>query len=410
MRNRRDLRSGMTVRVALLALAGLCLAPIAAAAQALQEPRNVILMIGDGMGPAHVEAARLYQGAPLSFESAPHQALMTTWAIDTQGNPVITDSAASATAMATGQKVRNAAISVAVPGDNSELETSLEIWSDAGKRTGLVTTSYIEDATPAAFGAHNLARFFVDDIADDYLVRSRPNLLLGAVNGTGIGMDPVKAAAAGYTVVETRAELLNLDLDAETHISGQFGLDTTGWEYDYAQGSSNEYDTVPLLSEMTSAALSFMDRDPDGFFLMIEQENTDAAGHLSNADPDKTGRDVFAALELSAAVQTVLDWIALRPDPSDTLLIVTADHETGGLQVLGDNGAGQLPDVSWAGTSHTNTPVGVYAWGPNAELVTGVLDNTDIFRLTTVPEPSTGLLVGMGLLALYTWRRSSESP
>ena len=356
---------------------------LTAAAAATVTPFNVIVMIGDGMGFEHVTAARLYQGAQLSFESAPYQAEMTTWALDLSGVPVITDSAASATAMATGQKVRNAAVSIATPGDGSELETSLEFWSARGLSTGLVTTSYIEDATPAAFGAHSLARFFVDEIADDFLTQSRPNLLLGAVNATGIGMDPSKATAAGYTVVQTLNELLALDLSMETHISGQFGQDTTGYEWDYAQGTSTSYDTLPFLSEMTSLALSFLDADPDGFFLMIEQENMDSAGHLQNTNPAKTGRNIFASLEFSASVQVVLDWIAARPDPTDTLLVVTADHETGGLQVLGDNGAGQLPSVSWEGTQHTNANVPIYAWGPNAELVSGTLDNTDIHRITT---------------------------
>jgi alkaline phosphatase len=109
------------------------------------EPHNVIVMIADGMGPEHTAAARAYKGAPLVYESAPNSAQMTTQAVNFFGDPVTTDSGASATAMATGRKVVFTVISKAIPGDQSDLETSLEYWQDRGKRTGLVTTSYIEE-------------------------------------------------------------------------------------------------------------------------------------------------------------------------------------------------------------------------------------------------------------------------
>lgn len=368
--------------------------------------QNVIVMIGDGMGPEHVAAARAYNGGPLVMESAPNHALMTTNSVTPTGVPTLTDSAASATAMATGHKVTNLAVSVQFPGDLSDLETSLEIWKDRGKSTGLVTTSYIEDATPAAFGAHTAARFFTNEIADDYLNRSRPNLLLGGTQAPGI--TPALAAAAGYTVVETRAALDALDLSSETHISGQFGDQGPGFEYDDIVLGAGTYDDVPFLTEMTSTALDFLGNDPDGFFLMVEQENTDLAGHLGGSSIDRIGRDVYATLEFDASIQRVLDWIALRPDPSDTLLIVTADHETGGLEVLADNGAGVLPTVSWAHSDHTPVMVDVWGWGMGSELVTGSLDNTDIFSITTVPEPGTSLLLGLALSATLVARRPRQ--
>jgi alkaline phosphatase len=153
---------------------------------------------------------------------------------------------------------------------------------------------------------------------------------------------------------------------------------------------------------MTSSALSFLDDDPDGFFLMIEQEGTDRAGHQSGSGIDRIGRDVFAVLEFDRAVEAVLAWMAGR---DDTLLLVTADHETGGLEVLGDNGAGSLPAVSWSTSDHTRTPVPVYAFGPSAELVSGVIDNTEIRSIAIVPEPGTISLVAGGLACLAARQR-----
>ncbi|CAG0987116.1 alkaline phosphatase [Myxococcaceae bacterium] len=363
---------------------------------ALAAPQNVILMIGDGMGFGHVEAARLYAGSPFAFEGAPHQAQMTTDSYTSQqiGGP--TDSAAAATAMSTGRKVHNTVVSVAVPGDVSELETLGETMKARGKSVGLVTTSYLTDATPAAMAAHALIRIQTEAIADDYLNDTRVDVLLG---GGANGLMAGAGLAAGYTVVSDRAGLEALGTSAPGPVLGLFGDSSEGmpFEWDHARGTDPGYDTLPFLHEMTSSALSFLDDDPDGFFLMIEQEGTDRAGHQSGSGIDRIGRDVFAVLEFDRAVEAVLAWMAGR---DDTLLLVTADHETGGLEVLGDNGVGFLPTVSWSTSDHTRTNVPVYAFGPSAELVSGVIDNTDIRSIAIVPEPGTILLVAVGLAGL----------
>lgn len=382
-----------------LALAVALLAASASLAGAA--PLNVILMIGDGMGNGHVEAARLYNGGPLAFESAPRKAQMVTDSFTSTQIDTPTDSAAAATAMSTGQKVHNTVVSVALPGDLSNLETMGEYFKDRSKSVGLVTTSYLTDATPAAMAAHALIRFQTPLIADDYLNQTKVDVLLG---GGGNDLEPAAGVAAGYSVVTDRAGLQALGSTPQGKVLGLFGTSADGmpYEWDHAQGTDPGYDTLPFLREMTSAALSFLEGDPEGFFLMIEQEGTDRAGHESGMGEDRIGRDVFSALEFSVAVQVVLDWMAGR---DDTLLIVTADHETGGLEVLADNGAGALPTVSWSTSNHTRATVPVYAWGPGAEQVTGTLDITDIRRIATVPEPGTGLLVSGGLLVLAVRRR-----
>ncbi len=328
-------------------------------------PRNVILMIGDGMGPGHVEAARLFLAGEIVFDRAPYQAEIATYA----ANSSITDSAASATAMATGKKVNNGVISMAIPGDAAELTTSLEIYRDMGKATGLVTTATITHATPAVFGAHAPSRGDVDDIASDLLGQSKPNVLLG---GGGQGMTVEDAAAAGYTVVTDRDGLLALDTDAEAFISGQFGTTYLPYEFD-------GLDDLPHLSEMTATALDVLENDPDGFFLMVEGGRIDHAGHANDIE-----RNVRETVEFAGTVQSVLDWAAAR---TDTLILVTADHETGGLTVVTDNGPGNAPDVTWTTTGHTGVNVPVYAWGPGAEAIGGVIDNTDVFALTADVTP-----------------------
>src|SRR5690606_28605594 len=130
------------------------------------------------------------------------------------------------------------------------------------------------------------------------------------------GLDPAAVAAAGYTVVHDRAGLESLDLGSESRIAGLFGTGADGmpFEWDHAQGTDPGYDTLPFLHEMTSAALSFLANDPDGFFLFVEQENIDKAGHLPNTDPDKTARSVYATLELERTLETILAWAAGRDD------------------------------------------------------------------------------------------------
>ncbi|MFH1745548.1 MAG: alkaline phosphatase [Planctomycetota bacterium] len=357
----------------------LCAVLLYAAAQVslAEAPRNVIVLIGDGMGFEHVAAAGMYaHGAPglFPFESFPYAAEVTTCS----ANSNVTDSAAAGTAIATAHKVNNGVISMAIPGDGHDLQTLLEYSRDQGKRTGLVTSTYMTHATPAAFGAHEPSRNNLYQIAGDYLQQTRPNVLLG---GGSNGLTVYNAAAAGYTVVTDRVGLQALDPDSVEMVSGQFGTSHLPYEYDYFTGGNDGYDTLPHLSEMAAGALDVLDADPAGFFLMVEGGRIDHAAHDNHIQ-----RNVFETIEFAHAVQDVFDWAAGR---DDTLVLVTADHETGGLSVLQNNGQGNFPTVQWATDEHTGVNVPIYAWGVNAELVSGVLDNTDLFEIATIPEPAT---------------------
>lgn len=350
--------------------------------------RNVILCIGDGMGPEQVKAARCYAGTNLFFESFPYQSTMTT----ASASSSITDSAASATAMATGVKVNDYVISLRTPGDGSELETLLEYFKDRGKATGLVATSYITHATPAAFGAHEAHRNNIIQIAGDYLNQTQPNVLFG---GGANGMTASNALVAGYTVVADTNELFALDTEIETHVSGQFGSGHIPYEFD-GLGS------LPHLHEMVQVALDILDNDPDGFFLMLEGSRIDHAGHINDL-----ARNIHETLEFAQSVETVFDWMA---DREDTLILVAADHETGGLAVTADNGEGSYPDVTWDTLGHTATQVPVYGIGLNAHLVTNVVDNTNIHTVavSTARVPEWGLSAEADLSGFHMlWTASS---
>ena len=195
-----------------LLLAGMGILPGAAAPDDTGAT-YVILMHGDGMGPEHVKAGGMYlygAAGTLPFEAFPNQTTMT----HNNASNTTTDSAASATAMATGVKVNNGVISVRTPGDGSELPSLLEAHRDSGNSTGLVTESYLTDASPAAHGAHESSRYNYSAIFTDFVAQSRPNVLLGG-GGSTYGFNSTTAANNGYAVVTTRAALLARHRDGD---------------------------------------------------------------------------------------------------------------------------------------------------------------------------------------------------
>ncbi len=329
------------------------------------EVRNVILFVGDGMGFAQVEAAsRFADGTPdgLSFQALPHQGRVSTAA----AGGAVTDSAAAATAMATGVRVGNGVLSLALPGDGRELETVLERLAAAGLATGLVTTTFLTHATPAAFVAHQPSRDEYAAIAADYLQGVRPQVLLGGAKH----LRAEAAAAAGYTVVGNRAELLALDTEAAGFVFGGFGDD----HLPYAADATGD---LPSLAEATRSALAVLDNDPDGLFLLVEGGRIDHAGHANNL-----ARAVAETLAFADAVSVAREWAAGH---GDTLILVTADHETGGLRLTGGGGPGELPEAQWVTGGHTGADVPYYAWGRCSERVPAVIDNTDVYRILTDP-------------------------
>ena len=324
--------------------------------------KNIILIIGDGMGSEQIKAAGYYKYGEeglFSFEQFSDKSYQTTFS----ANSEITDSAASATAMATGEKVKNGVISKEIPGRRAFLTTILEEAQNQGKLTGLVTTTYSVHATPAAFAAHVTNRSNYDVIGYQYMNSSRPDVIFA---GGHESLSVQLADYFGYTTVTDKTSLNNLTYTLGSRYFGYFGNGHLPYIYD-GMGS------LPELSDMALKAIELLEQSDEGFFLMIEGGRIDHAGHSNDLI-----RNIYEVIELADTVEKVVKWAEDHPN---TIIIVTADHETGGLSVLQNNEAGNLPDVKWSTKGHTAISVPVYLWGGNSQnLKLQIKDNTDIFH------------------------------
>ncbi len=347
----------------ILCFALLVLISFSASAQKMM-PKNIIFMIGDGMGKEQVKAAGMYlngQEGTLSFEQLPVKGEVTTKSADSD----VTDSAAAATAMSTGVKVNNQVVSIAVPGDGKDLKTMVEYFKEKGKLTGILTSSYLNDATPACFGGHARKRGELEELSNEMMKNVHPNLLFG---GGCKGMNPKLLQEAGYAVSTDLETMEKLSPDSK-YWAGLFGGGVLPYE------KNGKFDKLPHLSQMVAKSLKLLDNEK-GFFIMIEGGLVDKAGH-----GNKIEENIGETVEFANAVKVVMDW---AKDRSDTLVIVTADHETGGLTVVKNNGKGVYPEVAWKSKGHSGANVPLYVWGMNSEeFAKGAIDNTDYFKIIT---------------------------
>lgn len=322
---------------------------------------NIILIIGDGMGPEQIKAAGYYlngESGQLSFEEFPYYTDMSTYSADS----TITDSAAAATAMATGNKVNNGVLSLDLPGSGDEHKTIMELAMDRGKMVGVVTTATTVHATPAAFLSHVSDRGSYSTIAGQYLEDSRPDVIFG---GGSSSLSATEAISAGYNVVQNLEELEGIVYYSGEKYYGDFGSGYIPYMYD---GLGD----LPELSDMALKALDILEESQNGYFLVIECGRIDHAGHINDLT-----RNIYEVIELDDTVEKIISRISNR---DDTIVLVTADHETGGLEVEENGGAGIIPNHSWSTTQHTSTRVPVYIWGTYAQdMAAEIDDNTDIF-------------------------------
>lgn len=350
---------------------------------ATDEPLSVILMIGDGMGYEHVELARLVEAGMSGSLEMQHLSWNST-ALTYSADSAITDSAAAGTALATGYKTNNGYVATNPSGQ--PLETILEYAQTLNKSTGVVTTTTVYHATPACFMTHVSDRGMYTEIMRQIVEESEVDVILGGGTAEYTTDFNTTMYNNGYTVVYDRDQLIDIN-------SGKvLGLFTGSYmNYEQDRNIADE----PSILEMTNKSLELLSQDPDGFFLMVEGGRIDHAGHANNQV-----NDALDTIAFNEAVQVAIDYVG---DNNNTILIVTADHETGGLAVVSNNLNSTLPgdlltepekralriarannvSVTWSTDYHTSISVPVYCLGTVfSEFAEDTsIDNTEIYTI-----------------------------
>lgn len=320
-----------------------------------QKPKNIVLLIGDGMGVSQVFAGLTANKGHLFLENFKIAGFSKTQSADNY----ITDSAAGGTALSCGVKTYNGAIGLDV--NKNPVKTILEEAEEKGLSTGLVSTSAITHATPASFIAHQPSRSMYEEIAADFL-KTDIDVFIGG------GIEHFSKRKDGRNLMkelEEKGYRVETDLNKIAQVkSGKLA----GLAADEHMGRVAERgDMLPLAAE---TALNILDNNKKGFFLMIEGSQIDWGGHAGS-----TIYVVEDMLDFDRAIGKVLDFAA---KDGKTLVIVTADHETGGMALTGGSMAEGSVKAAFPTNSHTAVMVPVFAFGPGAEEFGGIMDNTEL--------------------------------
>ena len=317
--------------------------------------KNIIFMIGDGMGLEQLSTAWIVNGRHLNItDNFSNVGIQWTYS----ASKLVTDSAAAGTALATGSKTRNGAIAVNV--DNEPLETLSEYAKSKGMKTGTSVVCRVCDATPAVFSTHAPNRDSLYNIMAQFV-----DSKLDFLSGGGLkwwedrpdGRDlTAEAQAKGYTFVKDIESLKAVE-------EGPVIALTAYKELPPALDRGTEH------QEAVKKALELLD-NKNGFFLMVEGSCIDDWCHAN-----KVGYAVEEILDFDRTVGTVLEWAA---KDGETLVVVTADHSTGAMTLLGGNIAEQRVGVNFANDGHNGVALPVYAWGPHAEDFVGIYENAEL--------------------------------
>ena len=329
-----------------------------------EKVKNVILIIGDGMGYSACASWMLERNfGPTCFDRAQYVGMSKTYS----ANNRVTDSAAAATAMATGHKTNNSMLGM-LP-DSTKPANLTELAKAKGLSTGIVVSSYILDATPGAFFAHVKARGDRKSIEED-LIANKPDVIVGGGRKYFVEEKYVpenmidKAVAAGFNYVSTPEEFY---ATFKTPILGLFSDES----YPMAIERDTDY-----LTDAAMHTIDILDNNKKGFFVMIEGSHIDHAAHANNAE-----QLVWEMEEFDKVVNAAFDYADTH---KGTLVVVTSDHETGGIALVagskdftkGESGV----DVKFPTTSHTAAPTPIYSYGASAWKFGQVMENTDIFN------------------------------
>jgi alkaline phosphatase len=331
-----------------------------------QKPLNLILFIGDGMGVSHVYAAMTVSGNSMTFPSFP----VTGFSRTHSANNYSTDSAAGGTALATGEKTNNRMISMRP--DSTVLVTLLEHARASGKSTGIVCTSSLTDATPASFAAHVPLRYNYRDIAKWYAAGAAEVF----IGGGRKYFEPEADSSGSYDRAEDVVSMLrsagyDVTYDIESFLSSDAGR-IAGLMSPEDMPRMFEGRDPRYLAQATAKALEVLSRNRRGFVLMVEGSEIDDAGHSNS-----TSMVIEEVLDLDRAVSVACDF-ALKH--GNTLIVVTADHETGGMSITAGDIEKKEVTGSFSFKGHSGVMVPVFAYGPGAMEFTGIHENTDLFH------------------------------
>lgn len=317
---------------------------------------NVIYMIGDGMALPQVFATMLATGQDLAFQQFPYIGVVDTRSASND----ITDSAAGGTALACDKKTKNGM--VGMDPDTLAMESILDVMANHGKATGIVVTCYAGHATPATFFAKVPKRSMYEDIAVQMAESDKLNVMIGG----------------GRKHFDQRKDSVNLIERMENELGWKVydtlaDIDTTCMKY-AVLAAKGHMPIAPergdFLPDGVKTALKTLSQNKEGFFLMVEGSQIDFACHAHDSV-----NMVDETVDFSKAIEVAMDFA--KAD-GNTLVVVTADHETGGLTMIDPQGHYSNVTFNYSTGSHTCLPVMIYAYGPGAEHFTGWMQNNEV--------------------------------
>lgn len=333
------------------------------AVEKLQAPKgkkvkNVILMIGDGMSLMHVYTAWTANRGKLWLENAQATGLSKTWAV----KKLVTDSGSGGTSLATG--VKTVYHAVGVDPEGKPLTSLVDVAKELDKDAGMAVTCRLWDATPCDFCCHNIDRDKEEELVGDY-----PTSGVDFVFGGGAqkftnrkdGRDIFKELQKkGYHVSRTLDDFFAYDKNSRI------------FAVPYDKDTPLPDERGDLLARASMKGISLMNQNKNGFFMMIEGSQLDDYGHFNQLD-----LLMKETLDFDQTVGEVMKWAA---KDGETLVVVTADHETGGLTLVNGNKDEGRVECCFSTKDHSGAMVPVYAFGPGAENFTGIFENTDVFK------------------------------
>ena len=316
--------------------------------------KNIIFMIGDGMGLEQISAAWVCNGGKLNLDNFTNVGIQRTYS----ANKLVTDSAAAGTALATGHKTDNGMISMTP--DTVAVKSLAEEAMEKGKRAGAAVTCRVNDATPAVFFSHSASRKNQEDIVEQmagsgvyFLSGGGTKFWRDREDGKDISED---VKAKGYSYVETKEDLMAVDNGPVIALMDSYELKPS-------------LDRGDILPASVTKALELLD-NRKGFFLMIEGSMIDDGGH-----DNKAGHTMEEIFDFDRTLGIVLEW---AEKDGQTLVIVTADHATAEMTLLSGSIDEKRIRVNYSTTGHNGIALPVFAWGPHSEDFVGIYENTEL--------------------------------